>query len=67
MFGIRRCTRIWPSPGYTLHPRSFSWVWRVYSFPDFFAARLPNPSIAGYGTDRRYPVRGHAVLGVVTK
>ena len=36
-------------------------------FPDFFSDRLRTPSIAGYGTDRATPVRGHAALRVVMK
>ncbi|GFS28979.1 hypothetical protein Acr_00g0004850 [Actinidia rufa] len=36
-----------------------------FCIPDFFSDRFRNPSAAGVGTDRGYPVRGHAALHVV--
>ncbi|GFZ03080.1 WAPL (Wings apart-like protein regulation of heterochromatin) protein [Actinidia rufa] len=36
-----------------------------FGLPDFFSGCLRNPSLAGYRTDRAYPVRARAALRVV--
>ncbi|GFY81030.1 hypothetical protein Acr_01g0008390 [Actinidia rufa] len=36
-----------------------------FCIPDFFSDRFRNPSAAGVGTDRGYPVHGHAALRVM--
>ncbi|GFY95642.1 hypothetical protein Acr_10g0010270 [Actinidia rufa] len=65
LFGIRR----WPEFGHL--PNLFSCDASSPEFgddfciPDFFSDRFRNPSTAGVGTDRGYPVRGHAALRVV--
>ncbi|GFZ10893.1 hypothetical protein Acr_22g0002910 [Actinidia rufa] len=65
LFGRRRWSRIWPSFKFLLPLLSFCQVWEYFCLPDFISDGLRTPSIDGYGTDRGYPVRGHAVLCVM--
>ncbi|GFZ13327.1 hypothetical protein Acr_23g0017120 [Actinidia rufa] len=65
LFGGGRWSRIWPSPRFLLLHLSFSQVWEHFWLLDFISNSLQTPSIDGYGADRGYPVRGHAVLRVV--
>ncbi|GFS46279.1 hypothetical protein Acr_00g0101200 [Actinidia rufa] len=54
-------------PDFRLPLLSFSRVWEYFCLPDFISDGLRTPSMAGYVTDRGYPVRGEAVLRVVVK